>query len=149
MKIIIILLILFIVFKKKKSIEKKEREFVKKIKKITIEKYKVKYFIFVVDHLSDYPVYLYIGYKLILLKYPLYEEYSKNIMKFSENNISIITDIFVFILGFYVALISIFISSNSQGIKKIIEDQLLQYKMKIEIKVNQNYYFTKSSLILN
>ena len=42
-----------------------------------------------------------------------------------------------------------FIVVSNSKIKKIIEDQLLQYKMKIEIKVNQNYYFTKSSLILN
>jgi hypothetical protein len=42
-----------------------------------------------------------------------------------------------------------FIVVSNSKIKKIIENQLSQYKMKIEIKVNENYYFTKNSLILN
>ncbi len=42
-----------------------------------------------------------------------------------------------------------FIVVSSNRVKKIVEDQLSKKKISIEIKINENYYFTRNSLILH
>ena len=42
-----------------------------------------------------------------------------------------------------------FIIVSSNRVKKIVEEQLSKKKISIEIKINENYYFTRNSLILH